>query len=341
MLTLDRLDHLPEALIDIAPAAITDVFPNPTLIHVKGALEPPLFLSTLLHGNETTSFEVLKTLAKRWSAAAPRRSVFIFVGNVRATAARKRHLPDQPDFNRIWGPGETPHHRLTAGVLEIARSAGLFASIDIHNNTGRNPLYGCVNALRSEDLYLAGAFAPIAVYYQNPPTTQSIAFSHFCPAITLECGQPGDKAGYAAAMALIDHVMALDAFAATTAPTRLYETVGRVVIQGDAPIAFGDDEENANGCGIAFRADLEALNFKSVARGAAWARVGRGAGLRVLDEHGRDISDQFFTQARGAITLKQDVVPAMITRDEAIIREDCLCYFMRPMRTPEMSSSVE
>ena len=63
--------------------------------------------------------------------------------------------------------------------------------------------------------------------------------------------------------------------------------------------------------------------------------------MRVLDEHGRDISDQFFTQARGAITLKQDVVPAMITRDEAIIREDCLCYFMRPMRTPEMSSSVE
>ena len=68
----DKLGHLPKELLTIGPREIQRVSPRPTLISVPGKRSPPLFLSLLLHGNETTSFFVLQALARRYAAAAPR-----------------------------------------------------------------------------------------------------------------------------------------------------------------------------------------------------------------------------------------------------------------------------
>ena len=330
-LQLDRLDHFPGEIAGIGVREIRKVFPNPTLIHLQGEVDPPVFISTLLHGNETTSFSVLQRLRETLQAGPLRRSLLIFIGNVRASEAGQRHLDGEPDFNRIWAHGETAYHKLAEEVLAVARRAGVFASIDIHNNTGRNPVYGCINSLRPQDLHLAAAFAPIGVYYLNPPTTQSIAFSHLGPAITLECGQAGDADGLAAALRLIDHVTGLDELPATppaSGSLELFETVGRVVVDPAADFAFGP----AAGAGLVFRSDLEDLNFTPVKTGSIWAEIsGQRAGLKVVDEHGNDLTDEFFLRQRGTLKLRQTVVPAMITRDEDIIWSDCLCYLMKPL----------
>lgn len=330
-LQLDQLDQLPPALATISVREIRSVFPNPTLIHVAGELDPPLFISTLLHGNETTSFRVLQWLEETLRGGRPRRSLMIFVGNVAAAEAGVRLLDGEPDFNRIWAHGDTPHHRLAQEVLAFARQRGLFASIDVHNNTGRNPVYGCVNALRPEDLHLAASFAPIGVYYLNPPTTQSIAFSHLAPAITLECGQVGDPDGAAAAMALIEHVMSLDGFPSNppqTGALELFETVGRVLIDPETEVSFGPSSQST----LRLRADLEDLNFQRVDTGDVWATTDADElGLCVVDEHGVDITSAFFRREADRIKLRQRVVPAMVTADEAIIRQDCLCYLMKPL----------
>lgn len=325
---LDRLARLPAALAEIGPREITRVFPDSALITLPGEREDPLFLSTLLHGNETTSVFVLRELARRYADKPPPRSLMIFVGNVRAAAEGRRFLPGQPDFNRIWRDHEGPYGALAEAVSETARAAGVFASIDIHNNTGANPHYGCVASLRPADLHLAALFAPIGVYYQIPNSTQSIAFSHFCPALTVECGQSGDQAGVERALNLIERTMRLDAFP-THAPAhdalRLYETVGRVVVAPECSLSFGGAAD------VNFRADLGRLNFTPLAAGERWTQApAPEAALRVLNEHGDDLTDDFLSFDQDAVRLRRAVTPSMVTQDELAIRQDCLCYFMIP-----------
>lgn len=323
---LDHLSRLPAALLGITPAEITRVLPNPALFSLAGR-DDPLYISVLLHGNETAGFHVLQELTRRYGDAAPPRSLIVFVGNVRATSAAVRYLPDQPDFNRIWRGGEGPYRELAFEVTEAARRAGVFASIDVHNNTGANPHYGCVASLRPADLHLAAMFAPVGVHYHIPNTTQSAAFSEFCPAVTVECGKSGDRAGVARALALIEAAMRIDRFPdhpPASDALKLYETVGRVVIDPRQSFAFGEARAD-----LVLRADLEDLNFTEVPAGTPWA-TGSGArhALRVVNEHDDDLTDAFFDFGNGAVVLKRAVTPAMISRDETAIRLDCLCYLM-------------
>lgn len=325
---LERLDALPAALAEISVQEIRSVFSGPSLIEIEGEIDDaPLFISTLLHGNETTSFEVLQHLQRACALAKPHRSLMIFVGNVEAAEQGLRHLDHAPDYNRIWAGGASPHHRLAQEVLALARQRRVFASVDIHNNTGDNPVYGCVNVLRPADLQLAEMASSVGVYYLNPPTTQSIAFSRICPAITMECGKPGSAEGFAAAVSLIDRVTRLDRFR-DRLPDRdkleLYQTIGRVIVEQDAPIEFAEE-----GQGLALRPDLETRNFTRFRKDELWARTDWSRSLlRVVDEHGADLTDQFFRRDGDELRLARDIVPAMITRDIDIIRDDCLCYFM-------------
>ncbi|MEM8694642.1 MAG: M14 family metallopeptidase [Pseudomonadota bacterium] len=324
------MNYLPAALIGAEPTDILGIFPNPTLITLTGESGPPVWLTTLLHGNETTSFYVLRALAERYGNAPPPRSLTIFVGNVQATAAGIRYLPDQPDFNRIWAEGDGPYHDLVRIVADTARSQNPFASIDIHNNSGNNPHYGCINALRPADLHLAAMFAGLGVYYRNPSTTQSIAFSSFCPAVTVECGKSGDAAGIARAVDLVERIMHLDSFPETAPASdavRLYHTLGSVVIGPDCDFAFGGNAADLN-----LRPDLEALNFADLPADTPWATArSPQRALTVVDEHGHDLTAQFFAFDGNAIRLRRSATPAMITRDPDVIRQDCLCYLMEPL----------
>ena len=327
---LDHLAQLPPALAEISLSEIKKVFANPTLVSIPGERPEPVFVSTLLHGNETTSFHVLQHLQRAYAASPPPRSLLVFVGNVEAAAKGLRVIEEQEDFNRIWAHGGTAFHALAQEVLAIAQQSNLFASIDVHNNTGANPLYGCVNALRPADLQMAQLFAPVGVFYRNPPTTQSIAFSQLCPSVTVECGKSGDAAGIAAAIQLVEDVLRLEAFD-TNPPEagtlEVYETLGRVVVDPSVSFAFG--EANAD---LALRSDLEQRNFRGMRAGQVFGTSSRElCPLRVRDEHGGDITREFFKLEQGAITLTCDVTPAMITKDLAIIRQDCLCYLMRPI----------
>ena len=327
---LDHLAQLPPALAEISLSEIKKVFANPTLVSIPGERPEPVFVSTLLHGNETTSFHVLQHLQRAYASTEPPRSLLVFVGNVDATAEGMRLIEGQEDFNRIWAHGGTAFHALAQEVLAIARQSNLFASIDVHNNTGSNPYYGCVNALRPADLQLASMFAPVGVLYRNPSTTQSIAFSQLCPSVTVECGQSGDAGGIAAAIKLIEDVLHLDKYDThPPAPEvlKIYETVGRVVVDPDASLAFGDEGADLN-----LRPDLEAENFNLMRAGTVFGTTPRMTSpLQVFDEHGSDITGEFFRLEHGSIQLVMDVTPSMITKDIQVIRQDCLCYLMRPV----------
>lgn len=324
-MTLDHYQDWPKGLADIMPGAIRDVCPRPSLIDIAGRKSQPLFLSIGLHGNETSSLTVLQTLARRYEHTAPPRRLMIFLGNVTAIEQGLRHLPGQPDYNRIWAGGNSTEAALCTHVTAQVRAARPIASIDIHNNTGANPLYGCVNTLRPADLALAARFAPVGVYYLTPATTQSMAFSTFCPAITLECGLSDDPQGIVAALDLIDHVMACETVEETPAPLTLYHTVARVLIDPHARLGFGTPGD------ISFSAGMEDWNFTRRYVGDVWAETKDPRLIRVLNEQDRDRTEDYFRYDQGRLILKRPVIPAMITRDETVIRDDCLCYFMEPV----------
>lgn len=191
MLTIRH--DLPEGFLDCAPRDMPAVLDGPTLIHLPGRTGRPLFVSILLHGNEITGLLVMQRILKYYIDRTLPRPMWLFVGNVEAAGAGKRLLAGQPDFNRIWTPGNRPEHAMTREVLERVKQSDPVACIDIHNNTGRNPMYTVVARHEESHLSLASRFARTVVYATSPDTTCSAAFSDICPSVAVESGLPGSR----------------------------------------------------------------------------------------------------------------------------------------------------
>ncbi len=81
---------------------------------------------------------------------------------------------------------------------------------------------------------------------------------------------------------------------------------------------------------ILFTPDLDHLNFRELPAGTPLGTVngiGRVA-LEVRDEVGHDVVDRYFRLEDRRICLRRAVMPSMLTVDENVIRQDCLCYLM-------------
>lgn len=324
---LPILKQIPDTILRLSSREVRQIFPEPCLIEIEGASSQTVFLSVLLHGNETTGFSVLQRLARWLRDHRLPRTLLIFVGNVHAAEAGLRHLTDQPDFNRIWNGGSTPEHALAQSVLAELRSRDLFAAIDIHNNTGRNPLYGCINSLTPQFLHLASLFSPTLVYFRNPPSVISMALSELCPAVTVESGRPGEPAGIERAFDLVHDTLHLSRFrtAGHDRELTVYRTVGRMEIEPGWRIGFSPSSDAP----LRFPAEMDSWNFSPKQAGTHWADLARaGRPLRVLDEQRLDLTDQFFTYENGALVLSRDATPSMITLETAIIQDDCFGYLM-------------
>lgn len=333
--TLHRLDHLPSGFLDVSATDLHRLLDGPTLISLPGRREDPLFLSILLHGNEDAGLLAVQQVLRRYGTRPLPRTLLIFVGNVHAAARGLRHLDGQPDFNRVW-PG-TPHPQLPEAVLaraltEECRHRGLFASVDLHNNTGLNPHYACVSRLDARTLQLASLFGRTVVYFRSPPGTQTTAFSAFVPAITCECGKTGDAAGAARAAELIDaclHLETLPDHAVAEGDLHLFHTVATVRPALTASLSFDGSPAD-----LRFVPDLDHFNFRELLPGTLLAESASPAHVIATDDGGTDVSAEFFSHDDGSLRLARACMPAMITRDQRVIRQDCLCYLMERMALP-------
>ena len=83
-------------------------------------------------------------------------------------------------------------------------------------------------------------------------------------------------------------------------------------------------------------ADLESLNFQELPVGTVLAhcRPGSNARLEVRDEQDRDVDAHFLQYDHAEIRLRRPVMPSMLTRNEQVIRQDCLGYFMERYPLP-------
>jgi len=326
MLTV--LNDLPEGLLTTPAHELYKLLPGPTLIHLPGRRTPPLFVSVLLHGNEPTGWEALRLLLTRYQGQTLPRAVSFFIGNVQAARAGVRHLDDQPDFNRIWDDGVTPEHAMGRWVVAEMEQRGFFASVDIHNNTGLNPHYGCVNRLDPSFLQLATRFARTVVYFTHPTSVQSVAFAHLGPSVVLECGKPGHPYGVEHALDFLEgclHVSQLPLRPVAPGDLDLFHTVAVVKVPPEIEFGFGDRTQ-----ALCFPPDLDHYNFHELpgCTRLGWIQPDSGARLVALDAQGQDVSEQFFKIHRNEIWTTVPVMPSMLTLDPRVVRQDCLCYLM-------------
>lgn len=333
MLELTTLHYLPDALLDCPARELSALLPGPTLIHLRGRQPQPLFITVLLHGNETTGYDALRAVLRRYAGRQLPRALSVFIGNVAAAARCVRTLPEQLDYNRVW-PGtslvQSAEAKLMREVYDAMALRRPFASIDLHNNSGTNPYYGCVARLDSPFLHLARLFSRIVVYIERPLGVQSIAMASLCPAVTLECGRIGSGDGLAHAAEFIDACLHLSHFPEhplTAQDLELLHTVAVVKVPPTASISFDDSAAD-----IRFRPDLDRLNFSPAAPGTLFGSSSNAAArLHVTPGDSAADPQPWFDYRDGEIRLARAAIPAMLTHDPQAVRADCLCYLMHPL----------
>ncbi|HEB85936.1 MAG TPA: peptidase M14 [Gammaproteobacteria bacterium] len=326
MLTI--LDELPGALLQCDARQLISVLSGPTLIHLEGQRKEVLFISVLLHGNEITGWEALRSILSEYRDKPLPRSLCLFIGNVAAAAKGWRCLPGQADYNRIWkAEGIAPEHPLVREVQAELADMRLFAAIDIHNNSGMNPHYACINRLDAHFLHLARLFSRTIVYFIMPDEVMSLAMAAYCPSVTLECGQPGEMAGVVHAREFMEACLHLSVFSDHALPDReidLFHTVATIKVKPDTHIGLAE-----GGADFSLLPDMDKLNFTELPAGSlfGWSG-GQHLPLQVWDERGREMAARYFEVSKGEIITRTPLMPSMLSLDREIIRQDCLCYLM-------------
>lgn len=324
---LNELEALPKGLLDLPAAQLCQLLAGPTLIHLPGRHPEPLFVSVLLHGNEDSGWEAVRTLLLDYLDQELPRALSLFIGNIDAAREGLRHLSGQPDYNRIWKGGEGSEPDMATMVVARMRQRRVFASIDLHNNTGLNPHYACINRLEQPFLHLATLFSRTVVYFLRPDAVQSMAFSALCPAVTVECGKVGQALGVAHAREFVEAALHLDHFPEHPLPPGdydLYHTVATMRIPDTLNFSFTDSAAD-----LWLPPDLDSFNFRELPAGTRLAQVRDGqVQLTVTDEQGRDVSARYLHNDGDFLHTLLPVMPSMLTLDERVIRQDCLGYLM-------------
>jgi succinylglutamate desuccinylase len=331
---LHERDEFPLPLLETEASGLHEILGGPTLFHLKGRREPALFVSVLMHGNETSGWDAIRTVLRGHrngdSFDLPR-SLSLFVGNTAAAQVGLRHLEGQPDYNRVWPGSETqgtPEHELMRLVVDTMAGREIFASVDVHNNTGLNPHYACVNVLEHQSLHLAALFGRTVVYFVRPRGVASMAMAALGPSVTLECGKVGQAHGVEHAADYLQACLQLSEIPSHPVASHdieLYHTVAIVRVPSEQEFSFGGKKGT-----VRFPRDLDTMNFRELPAGTLIAECAPDIiqPLDVRDEQDREVADRYFEVENGYLVTRIPVMPSMLTCDPMVIRQDCLCYLM-------------
>ena len=334
---IKQLEHLPQGLLNLNANQLYTKIENHTLIHLKGRIQRPAFISILQHGNEHTGWDALKDYLNNHQHVLPR-SLSILFGNIDAARHNVRRLDNQTDFNRAW-PSHlnltTPLANTMREITDIMRAKKPFASVDIHNNTGRNPHYSGINKLETEYINLASLFSDTMVYFTTPIGIQSTSFAEFCPSVTVECGLSGTSDGKEQTHTFLELLLSqsnLKQVPGIVEHQRVYKIKASVKVKPEIPISFNPLEN-----GLRLVQDLDYLNFKKVDINEPFAcfsqKTTDNQNLPFVVENNKnqDITSEYFYINNNKLVCKKSFVPAMITQSIKAIRQDCLCYIMQPI----------
>ena len=336
---IKQLNNLPIGILDLTADQLYTKIDNHTLIHLEGKIERPIFISILQHGDEHTGWDALKDFLKNHKHQLPR-SMTILFGNIQAARFNVRQLDNQPDFNRSWPSilnHDYPIAKAMTEITDIMRKRNPFASVDLHNNSGRNPHYSGINCLDIEFLNLASLFSDTMIYFTTPLGIQSGAFAEFCPSVTVECGLSGASDGHEQTHTFLE--LLFDQYNLKKVPgilehEKVYKVKATVKIKPEINISFQQEDVD-----FTLVEDLDVLNFKLMSEGETFGKLSqkmvdnKTMPFVVTDYNNQEITDQYFRIEGNKVVCANTFVPSMITQNIKAIRLDCLCYIMQPIKT--------
>lgn len=322
-------NDFPRGLLSCDVRDIHDLLGGPTLIHLKGSSSKPLYLCSMLHGNETTSFYVIQRILKDFTEKKLSRDIIIFFGNTKAASMGIRQIPGQMDYNRIWEEGELAENKMALQIKNHLKKFDLFASIDIHNNTGNNPFYSCVNILKPETLALASQFGEHTVYFTKPHNVQSMYFSKFCTSVTIEAGLPGELEGIDEVYNYIQKILSIDDLKEIDYSERenVYYSLARINISSDAVINFDESELKCDE-DFSFLKNLDDQNFEVIRNNTFLGYAKNLEKIQILNDKNENLVHDFFEIQEGRLITKRTFIPSMLSKNIEIVKTDCLGYVM-------------
>ncbi|MDX1496284.1 MAG: succinylglutamate desuccinylase/aspartoacylase family protein [Salinisphaeraceae bacterium] len=336
---------MPDRFLTTPAKGLHKLLGGPSLIHIPGP-GAPLFVSTLLHGNETTGIEALQDLLSDYAHKPLPRGLLIFIGNTAAAAKGQRLLPGQPDFNRIWPdangeaqPGvPTEAAELAELVMQKVLAHRPCAVLDLHNTSGRNPPHACINVMRGDCIELAGHFAQRVLYFTRPKGVMSMAFAPHCAAVTVESGAVNMPQHSQLTLRYLKYVLEHGAPVqepldsnddSVQADVALFRSMARVELQDGVEAAIGPDSAD-----VQLVADIDGYNWREIPVGTLLAQCDSAPNLslrdcfRVTSPEGEDLTGEYLALEERRIVTKRTLTPAMLSTNIDIIQQDCLCYFL-------------
>jgi len=324
------IEEIPLELNDKSPLEFLEQLHGPTLFVLKGASEKNLFISGLLHGNEPTGYLVLFDLMKKLLSGEliSQFSLLLFLGNVKAAKEgqkfSQRYLDSQEDFNRIWNDKD---HPLVCEMDTLLKKYSVLGALDLHNNSGSNPVYSVFTHKNQEILDLANFLTDKHLFYENPRVLTSYFFRKGIPSLTIECGkrltQEADQAGISMIQKFIMFFEnKLNNTQIHVSPGKIYGNPCAVKIKEKINFSTTGDD-----CELNIIPDLEDFNFKVMTSGTSFARTKLlDCPLEVLKNDKNVTSDWLFLKDNEIVSKKKTVI-LMATTDVLNIKKDCLMYF--------------
>lgn len=338
-----QFEGLPKEFFHVSPQNIETWLEGPTVFKIRGRDQklPPLLISTLLHGNETTGFFALQKFLKYYwdNEIALPRNLILFIGNPRASAKSSRHLSTQPDYNRIWCEkaqkmDPTEETIMAQEMMKYFIEEKPYACVDIHNNTGKNPFYCVVSKLDASFKKLAYFFGESIILITEPKGAFSVAMSDYCPALALECGRSGEDSGiqkvheYLKALIEIKDLQQLEVEEQT-----VYRSIARIKIRKDTVIDFNgvhDPEVH-----YSFIKEIEDFNFHHVKPGTVLGYAHNPDIVpMVLNNENEEVGPEFFENKDHQLRFTKEIIPSMLSRNIQVVLDDCLGYLMEKVENP-------
>jgi hypothetical protein len=329
MMPITVLDRVPPLPADAN--AWLDELRGPIAIRVRGADSTRTRLvSGMLHGNEPSGLRAIFHALR--SRARPATDTVFFVGAVEAARAEPRHsqrmLVGRRDLNRCFRPPfDDADGRIAEALLDLVRPEPLEAVIDLHNNSGHNPVYGVGLGDDSGRLGLASLFGER--YVVSPLSLGSLheAFPAAIPAVTMECGRAGERHADEAAIAGLTRFLRADVLPrveAASGRVHLLRAPVRVRVRPGVTLAYGARAE----ADLTLDADVDRHNFRRQPAGTriGWLRERAPWPFEALDATRTDRAHELFERRGDAIVTRREIVPIMMTTSARIAHEDCLFY---------------
>ena len=241
-----------------------------------------------------------------------------------------RHLEDQPDFNRIWDKEHSSQYPLTGSVLEYVRKQKIYTAVDIHNNTGENPLYACISKKDLDFIKLAQSFSENIVYFTRPHSVLSRALSLITPSVVIECGLPGYSQGITTGVQFIERLLTLEQSwkKKEVQIPYIYSTYATLLIDSDSEISFESQLVLKKGQ-LCLSDQIDQLNLKEVPVGTILGKMYDSNPFKLMDDKGQDVFNQFFSIINSNWIVKTSFIPSMFTKDTCVAKSDCLGYVMQ------------